>query len=175
MSSDAEGRVEPGIVLGDGHPGLGPDVRLVQSLMISCLLSSPDGVGDRREPCLAQVGASSVEPTTAEGLLSTQPRGSCGGCCRGGPQACSCQHPPAGWPSIPPLLSLPQDTVFGSDLSHDLAVAQNRHLTPNCSPSSAPEILSILQIPSILQSCSPELATLFRPPWNACGSLFFFL
>lgn len=32
-------------------------------------------------------------------------------------------------PSFSPLLSLPQDTVFYSDLPGDLAIVQNRHLT----------------------------------------------
>lgn len=32
-------------------------------------------------------------------------------------------------PSFSPLLPLPQDTVFSSDLPGDLAIVQNRHLT----------------------------------------------
>lgn len=76
--------MEPGIVLGDGYPVLGPDVRLAPGLMISCLLSPPDGVGDWRDPCLAQAEATSVLPIPAEGLLSTQSWRSCGGHGRGG-------------------------------------------------------------------------------------------
>lgn len=75
--------------LGGRHPVLGPDVcSAPPGLIISCLLSPLDGVGDPREPCLGGWGGA-VQPTPAEGLQSTQCWRNYGGCGRGqGPHAC---------------------------------------------------------------------------------------
>lgn len=154
--SDGEGRgaVGPGIVLGHGHPVLGPAVCLAPGLIISCLLSPPDGVGDKEETCLAQVGASSVKPIPAEGLLNTQSWRSCGGAAEDRAPACrllpsSFLVPQQAGQSLPFSLSslcTRQDPESYSDLLHDLAVsccAGISALTPPTSP--APEILSIPQ------------------------------
>lgn len=126
------GAVGPCIVLGDGHPVLGYAVRLAPGLMISCLLSPPDGVGDKKEPCHAQVGASSVKPTPAEGLLNTQSWRSYGEAAEDRAPACrqlpsSFLAPQQAGQSLPFSLSsrcTRQDTESYLDLLHDLAVVQ---------------------------------------------------
>lgn len=84
------------------------------------------------------MGASSVQPIPAEGLLNTQSWRSCGECHREAAEEAwtsGLQVAVAGalpWPPEPsffPLLSVPQETVFFSDMPHDLAAAQNRYLT----------------------------------------------